>query len=549
MDTPPVRSVIASPEGTFLSLLFQKQSAAPEGPSNAISNPAESFGKAPAAGVEAIPKNPFLSVLRTASVEPETAPKRKKAPSETDTGALAFAAQSPAMSKPAPWMLSLTCSEAQAPGSPPSSSSVPAAQPLTALSRQLDAATTLPVECTPKAANGLLIEATTSRDAKANAAASGATPGTATPGTMDAAPFAELSLTPSAAPTVASRSMTPKSDPSLTPDQAPSSTRLPESAEARPRAAVAIESPGGPAVLRYDLGQRNESSLDSSPERQTSAPAATKKKAEVGGSPSETFKILPDPQVSDQTVAPSTTVPGAPESQRAGYPSEPPTTASSVPEPTAEAPPKPAGSSVGTVELRIESPDRSSIGLRFVERQGRVEIQMNSGDQRTARALSENLDGLKSSLIETGWDVESRTQTRITPVGSASETVATENRGSAPSAEYQSSNLSSTRFSFDLPLTAPDRSSSSPPHPLEQVSNAQISRQSGSDSSASQDQSRPDRNDQSGRNGHHGRNDNASADSGGQGRQSARASEAWLESMEGGLTHSSAVGVTTGVTK
>lgn len=540
MDTPPGRSVVASPEGAFRSLLFQEQPTAPESHSSVVSSSPEYLRNGRAAGVETIAKKSLLSALLLASVEPGTTPKRKKASAETDTGAVALASQSPDMSKAARWILSLTNCEAPATCPPPSSVSVPAAQPLTALSEQAAAATSLPLEDEALAAPELSLEVTANRDGAAKVKAG------VTPDTIDAAPFAELSLTPSANPTAASRLTTPKSDPTPTPPQASSCTRLPESAEARPQSAGAIESPDRPTVPLTEFGQEGDSSLDSSSDRETLVPAATNKKAESGGAQGDSFKVLSDPRVSDQLAVPATSAPGAQESERVRNSSEPQTTASSVPEPAVAATPKPAGSSVGTIELQIKSPDQSSVGLRFVERQGRVEIQMKSGDQQTARALSENLGGLKTSLNETGWDVESRIQPRIAPVGRSSQSAVTTDRGIVPTAEYHSTNLSN-RFFFDSSPPTVDRSSSSPLHPMEQVSNAQMSRPSGSDPSASQDQSRHDRNDTSGRNGQQGRNDNTSSDSRGQGRRSARDSEAWLESMESNLTRSSLARVTTGV--
>ena len=46
------------------------------------------------------------------------------------------------------------------------------------------------------------------------------------------------------------------------------------------------------------------------------------------------------------------------------------------------------------------------MGLRFVEKQGRVEVQLKSGDASTAKTLSDNLAGLRTTLNEGGWDME-----------------------------------------------------------------------------------------------------------------------------------------------
>ncbi len=545
VDTPPGRFVVASPEGTFLRLLFQEQPAAPEGSSFGVSDPFEPLGNAQAAGVEMSAPKPFLSALRMASVEPGTTPKRKKASTETDTGALALAPQFPDMSKAARWILSLTSYEAPATCPSPSSVSELAAQQLTASSEtspseQRVAAPSLSLADRALAAPDLPVELTATRDGAAKVAT-----GAITTKTADIAPFAELALTPSADPIAASRMKTPKPVSAVVPLLEPAHTRLSEGTEVSSQFANAPESSNISAVRPRDLGLGSGSSPDSSSDRPKLAPAAPKKKDEAGGAQGENFAIPLNSRTGGQVVVSPALVPDADESQRVPNSPEPTDASRSVPEATLKEALKPAGSSVGTIELQVKSPDRSSVGLRFVERQGRVEIQMKSGDQQTAREISEHLGGLKTTLNETGWEVESRIQTPIASVGQASQTEATAARGLSPILQQVFTNLS-TRFSLDSTPTSADRSGSSLLPPTEQVPNAQFSRQSGSDS---YDQSRTDRNDTSDKNGQQGRNDNASADSGGQGRRSARDSEAWLESMESNLTRSSSVRVTTGVTK
>lgn len=545
MGTPVRRSGVASSESTFLRLLSQEQPVEPEGLSCAVPSFSESAGDGSGAGMGVIAPKSFPSLLRMTSDEPGSTPKRRKASAEADTGALAPAPQSPDISKAAHWRLSLTSGET--PVARPLPPSIPerAAQPSNDLSERFVEATSLPLQDNALAAPELSLELLMpNRDGEPKVAA-----GAVSPETIDPPLFAELSLTRSADPTVASQIGTPKSDSPLVPTPASSCARRSEGAEISSQPTTSTERPDTHVFPLRDHGPGSGgSSPDSSSDRQQAATAGPKKNEETGGAQRENFIDPSFPGVIDQRVVPSNVAPGVEEPRGAAISPDLPTVAPTTSDPVTSAAPKPGGSAVGAIELQINSPDQRSVGLRIVERQGRVEIQMKSADQQTARALSENLGALKTSLNETGWDVESRVQTRIAPIGQVAQTAATADRGSVPSAGYQSTNLSA-RFSFDSSFTPADRSNSVPLHPMEQVSSAQMSRQSGSDSSASQDHSRPDQSDPSGRNGQQGRNDNASADSGGQGRRSARDSEAWLESMESNLTQSSSVRFTTGVTQ
>jgi hypothetical protein len=166
--------------------------------------------------------------------------------------------------------------------------------------------------------------------------------------------------------------------------------------------------------------------------------------------------------------------------------------------------------------LQVRGANEQQVGLRFVERQGHVEIQLKSGDAQAAQTLSDNLAGLKTSLNETGWDVESRFQDR------------------PPSSQNAAS---ADQFGSPQALRT------------EPLSSGQMNRQSGSDSSSGRDQSRPDGEGSSGRNGQQARNDTAGGDAERQGRHSARDSEIWLESMESNLTGSKFSRFTSGVIK
>jgi hypothetical protein len=224
-------------------------------------------------------------------------------------------------------------------------------------------------------------------------------------------------------------------------------------------------------------------------------------------------------------------------------------------EPEATETAKPAGSSVGSIELQVRVSDKSQVGLKFVEKQGQIEIQLKSGDAQTARVLSDNLAGLKTSLNENGWNVEGRVQGSAVFSGQGGQNGAPAERGLSllPSTELSSpasrSALNSPSAVADPPIReAGDRLGQGQPLRTEQVSIGQSSRQSGSDTSSGQDQHRSDRDGSPGRNGQQAREDGSGANSEQQGRRSVRDSEEWLESIENNLAQVSSRLVRTGET-
>jgi hypothetical protein len=64
---------------------------------------------------------------------------------------------------------------------------------------------------------------------------------------------------------------------------------------------------------------------------------------------------------------------------------------------------------IKTLEIRVQSDQATQIGLRFTERQGKVDVQFRSTDDGAVHSMSTGLNGLKTVLGETGWDVESLT--------------------------------------------------------------------------------------------------------------------------------------------
>jgi hypothetical protein len=512
----------ASPAGSFLSLLLQDQPALPAGAaSDKLLGQNTSLGGDP----PTIATKTFSSLLHPTSAAPETTSKRKKTSKDTDAGPLVLVTPAPDPSKAAHWFLSLTSGQASDACPPPSASSDLDAQyavPSAGSRGEVLAAAGSAQEDKAQAVPELPAEAIQGGDSLTDRVISGVTQGA-----TNAAPFAELALTPAATPNTAIR---------VTADRVSAfSTLSLETATAPARAVPEIDSqpqhgadsPATPEIDMKNPAQGSGAALDLFSNGQNGTLVVPKKKAD-GGSAQAGDDAIPsnrrgnDWGIAQRAITPAA-APLATESQRTSSTAEPPPATSTVTEPPNTEGAKSAGSSVDAIELQVKSTNDSSVGLRFVERQGHIEIQLKSGDPQTAQALSENLAGLKTSLSETGWDV----QTRLPSAGQTAQGAALDQRIHA----------------------AADPSGSSQSPRTGEVTAGQMNQQSGSDSTAGQDHPRPARDDSSGRNAQQGRHDGASADSERQGRRSARDSEAWLESIQSNLTRSSAGSVTTGVTE
>lgn len=512
----------ASPAGSFLSLLLQDQPALLEGAaSDKLLGQNTSLGGDP----PTIPTTTFSSLLHPTSAAPEASSKRKKTSKDADASPLVPAPPAPDSFKTAHWFLSLTSGQASDACPPPSASSdldALYAVPSAGSRGEVPAAAESAQEGKAQAVPELPAEAIPGGDSSTKGAISGVTQGA-----INAAPLAELALTPAATSNAAIRVPAARASALSTLSMETAVAPARTVPEIDPQPQHGVDRPATPEIDMKSPAQGSGAALDLFSNGQNGTLVVPKKKAD-GGSTQAGDDAIPsnrrgnDWETAQRAMTPAA-APLATESQKTSSTAEPPPTTSTVPEPPDTEGAKPAGSSVDAIELQVKSANDSSVGLRFVERQGHIEIQLKSGDPQTARTLSENLAGLKTSLSETGWDV----QTLLPSVGQTAQGATLDQRIHA----------------------AADPSSSTPAPRTGEVSTAQMNQQSGSDSSARQDQSRPEREAPSGRNGQQGRNDSTSADSERQGRRSARDSEAWLESIESNLTRSSSGRVTTGVTE
>jgi hypothetical protein len=208
---------------------------------------------------------------------------------------------------------------------------------------------------------------------------------------------------------------------------------------------------------------------------------------------------------------------------------------------------KPAGSPVSSIELQVKSASSAPLAMRFVARQGQVEIQLKSGDQQTVRTLSENLNGLKAALGESGWDVTSRARTDYP-------------QGALPAQSEPFAGSNPAKSALPLPQDSTQRTADGfssavvdrqPPAQAERVGHVPEV-QSGQPGGAGGNENRRDTDSGGGSSsGRHHQQDAKQGESGanghGQGRQPARDAEAWLDSIERKLTSSDGVRTYTGV--
>jgi hypothetical protein len=506
-----------APSGdTFLSLLFQDQMGSSDSAASAHSGGAGSAGNAAGTTQGTSAQKRISQLAIPISTETQTSSKRKKAAGDSGAAAPVFVARTIDTSAVARWLLLLTGGNASdASSSAPFGSGVEAELGARSTGQAAAADSPDPIDNARSDSAPLLAQPANSMGGADNAIRG------VTIGTVDAAPIAELRLTPIGSPVATSRVATPVPTSSLPVTPALSTFVRPKTdpaAGAQSQGVTERTAAPEPRVDGSDTG--GESSLDQSATSQRAALAVTKKKAETGYAQSDEPATTSEPGGGEQRAATSPIATPPPESQSTRATAATPAAASSVLEPASMEPANPSAPSVGTIELQVRGADEQQVGLRFVERQGRVEIQVKSGDVQTAQALSDSLAGLKTSLNENGWNVESRVQDRLSSAGQGSQPVASADQ-------------------FGSPQTLR----------TEQISMGQTNRQSGSDSSAGNGHSGRDQDGSSGTDGQQPQSESAGSEPEGQGRRSARDTEAWLESIESNLSRSSSSRVTTGVTE
>lgn len=503
----------ANPSGTFLSLLFQDQLDSNGNASSVSTGGAGS--SCIGAGVTQETKKPLALLASPISTETQTVSKRKKATGESDATP-ALVTQSIDLSAAARWLLSLTGGNASTVASAASLGSGVDAESRTRSSGQMAAAASPAREDNKVSDTGSLLTTPEGPTGRADNAIKGATLGA-----LDVAPIAELHLTPSAIPSATSRVAAAESTHPLTLSSATSTSKTLQAVSAVGSQSIGETERDAVSEARAgDLDHGGESSPDRSATSQQAVFAVSKKKAEADSAQRDEPAAISNPGGSNQRAStwPTATPPAESQNKRAA--ADAPAAAPTVLEPASTELSKPAASSVGRIELQVKGSDEQQVGLRFVERQGRVEIQLKSGDLHTAQALSDNLAGLKTSLNENGWTVESRIQDRLFSASQEPQAVSAADQPGSPQT-----------------LRA------------EQSSMGQMNQRSGSDSSVGKGHSGPDQDGSSSGNGHHAQKESAGSNSEQQGRRSASNSEAWLESIESNLTRFPSSRITTGVTQ
>lgn len=541
-------SKTAQSEESFSSLLLQDQTDADESAAPTVPDDSGTANGTAGNSRNSSSKGTVALLSRTVAAETQASSRRKKSTDETLPAAPSPVAQAPDLSKAAQWVLSMIGGG----GSTVCSSTDLDTQCSATVSGQ-DGAGTSSVPAGQTGSESLpLARQLADPTIGAENSISGATAGT-----VNTDPFAELSLTPATTAVAAVRVTAASRSTSRIDSPTSSSGSTPQTdSDARSKSQGATEISAVSGMLVSDSEHEGGSSFEQPGREQKAAAEAAKKKAESGSVQGSESAVSSDGGSSLQSGLASPIIASLKESQEVQAPDKPPALSTPATETVSSEPTKPANSSVGSIELQVKVADEKQVGLRFVERQGHVEIQLKSGDAQTAQALSDNLAGLKTSLNENGWDVESRIQAHLSPSIQSSQTGASTDRGPSTLSQFEPSDLSARTSLSALSATADaqsrdagDRSGLTQTLRTEQVSMSQMGRQSGSDSSSSQDQSRSERDASSGRNGQQTRHDGSGADSERQGRRSARDSEAWLDSIESNLTRSSSSQLMYGATK
>jgi hypothetical protein len=194
---------------------------------------------------------------------------------------------------------------------------------------------------------------------------------------------------------------------------------------------------------------------------------------------------------------------------------------------------------ISSIEVQVQLQSDSQIGLRFVDRQGHIEVQMKSADQQAAQTLIEGLDGLKSSLAREGWSVESQIPARLnlaagtTPESNAFVGTSTPNSQSSAASLVKPAWVDGTpSFEESHVHGLQEHTDSAQNVRSEPSANAPLSHRIEWDSFTSQDRSRPEHGGTSGRKEQQHSADHGSRDSEKQSRRPTRNTETWVDSIE-----------------
>ena len=240
-----------------------------------------------------------------------------------------------------------------------------------------------------------------------------------------------------------------------------------------------------------------------------------------------------------QTTMTSTVFAKQDEAQEASRPLALDSSADGVQESTLAGQPSPSSAAISSIEVQVQLQSDSQIGLRFVDRQGHIEVQMKSADPQAAQTLIEGLDGLKSSLAREGWSVESQIPARLnlaagtTPESNAFVGTSTPNGQSSAASLVKPAWVDGTpSFEESHVHGLQEHTDSAQNIRSEPSTSAPLSHRIDWDSSTSQDRSSPEHGGTSGRKEQQHSADHGSRDSEKQGRRPTHNTETWMDSIE-----------------
>ena len=208
-------------------------------------------------------------------------------------------------------------------------------------------------------------------------------------------------------------------------------------------------------------------------------------------------------------------------------------------ESTLPAQPSRTSAPISSIEVQVQLQSDSQIGLRFIDRNGHIEVQMKSADQQAAQTLIGGLDGLKSSLAREGWSVESRIPARPTLAAETTPEASAFGKVSAPTSQPAATSLPRLAWVDALSPVEEGHVRGFQEH----TDNAQyvrpeppaptpLNHRGDSDSSTGQDRSHPDQGGTSERKEEQHSTDHSSRDSEKQGRRPTHNTETWMDSIE-----------------
>ncbi|MGO9242280.1 MAG: hypothetical protein ACLQBJ_15870 [Bryobacteraceae bacterium] len=209
--------------------------------------------------------------------------------------------------------------------------------------------------------------------------------------------------------------------------------------------------------------------------------------------------------------------------------------------------------SISSIEVQLQSQGEGQVGLRFVQRQGQVEVQLKSASQQTTQLVLDGVDTLTSSLTRAGWTVESTILAHLTLAGADKMEPSAFDTSSTSARQQGSAVVPLLAKTYDSPLAGDFLARSLAEHMdtnqyarIEPSVSGQRVHGGSSESMMSQDRSHQDHGGASEKHGQQHSSQDGNRDSARKNRQTAPRAETWIDFIQSQLGQSATMRFSSG---